>query len=942
MVDVPRRASRAWLFGLFLVLGCSSTQDGSHANSSAAPGGGAGSAGANVDQGGSSGAAGAGGAGIGGSAGSSGSATGGAGGALAGGAAGSAGDIPLGDAGFVDSAFVPIEVPASERIKYNFDHDWKFIKQDVAGAEAINFDDSAWKDVSLPHTYNDVDHYDDWVTGGGDGRFYAGKTWYRKHFKLPAEYSGRKIFLEIEGVRQAGTFYVNGALVGLHENGVGPIGLDITAQARFGTDSNVVAVLVDSTLHRKEQATGTDYQWDTPPYNPEYGGIVKNAFLHVTGKVYQTLPLYSNLKTAGTYVYAKNVDIAGAAADLTVEAEVENESGSAQTVDLVVDVYDWGGAVVLTKAAPATVSIASGEKKILAVTGHLTGAHFWSPDSPYRYRVVSALKISGKLVDSYEIPFGIRKVTFAASEGLKVNGRSIYLFGYAPRSTTEWATIGQAPNWLEEYDFVLMKEAHANFVRPMHTAPKKADVDAADRLGFFVTVPAGDSEQDPTGRMWDQRVELMRDVTIYYRNHPSVIFYEAGNGGVSPDHMIAMLGVRDQWDPNGNRFAGNRTPSPETRAVIEDPARAGTVYWASMDVPATSAKVPVWDAEYTRQECPRRAWDKYSPPSSWTGGQAAWQGYKSIANGNAISEYPADGFLVNSSEDLARVNIKDLYNRWSKRTGKPDVMVGGAKIIFADSVSHGRLANVEVARVSGAVDAARLPKETYFALQAAENPDPQVHVLGHWTYPAGTVKTVYVISNCDQVELSTYDSSANLIKSYGKGTQANGFEFSFAGVAFQPGRIEAVGYRGGARAATYQIVTAGPPAKIVVTPRVGPAGFRADGSDIAMFDVEVVDASGVRCPNDEARVDFTYNGEGAFLGGYNSGVQGSLFKDFLSTEQGVNRVFVRATRKAGDFALTASRAGLAPGSAKISSAEFHVVDGLTTVMPQGYPAPPVR
>src|SRR5690349_8745960 len=146
------------------------------------------------------------------------------------------------------AAYAP---PASNRVKLSLDYDWKFNKADVAGSETVAFNDSAWKDVSLPHTYNDIDHYDTWVTGSGDYGW-AGKTWYRKHFKLDATYAGRKVFVELEGVRQAASIYINGTFVGLHENGVGPIGVDISSYVQFGATDNVLAVKVDNTLGYKE------------------------------------------------------------------------------------------------------------------------------------------------------------------------------------------------------------------------------------------------------------------------------------------------------------------------------------------------------------------------------------------------------------------------------------------------------------------------------------------------------------------------------------------------------------------------------------------------------------------------------------------------------------------------------------------------------------------
>ncbi len=821
---------------------------------------------------------------------------------------------------FVDNAQAAYQPDPNQREKYSFNYDWKFVRQDVAGAQAVAFNDSAWQNVSLPHTYNDVDHYDTWVTGSGDYGF-AGKTWYRKHFRLDAGDAGKKVFLEFEGIRQAGEFYINGTFVGRHENGVGPCGIDISDYVNFGAAENVLAVKVDNSLGYKETASGVGYEWDTPPFNPMYGGIVKNVYLHLTGRVYQTLPLYSNLGTSGTYVYATNIDPVAKTADITAEAEVKNDGTGAETVSYEMTVVDRDGNGVLTaQGQPQTIQ--AGQKTTFTATGNLTQMHMWFTEYPYLYKVYTTLRINGNAVDVVESPLGIRKATFNVKDGLLLNGNPLYLKGYAPRSTTEWATVGMAPNWLEEYDFKMMKESNSNFIRPMHTAPKKADIEAADKFGIVYACPAGDGENDVTGRQWDQRLELMRDVTIYFRNNPSILFYEGGNQFITYEHMSQMRDIRDQWDPHGGRMVGTRSNSDILKPVAE--------YLATMDNPGTSNTHPIWDAEYSRAEAPRRVWDKYSPPSF---------GYRNIADPrNTISEYPQDDFLLNSSEDLARMNVKKYNDRWSKRGGQglTSVMVGGAKIIFADSISHGRMVGTEVARVSGAVDAARLPKETYFALQAAQNVDPEVYILGHWNYPQGTVKNMYVISNCDQVKLAAYGDNGNLLTDYGYGTRSNNFEFAFNNVAWHSGKIKATGYKGGNLVAEQTIVTAGAPAKIKLTPVVGPEGFRADGSDIAMFDVEVVDANGNRCPTDEGRVDFTYSGQGKFLGGYNSGIQNSIFKDYLNTECGINRVFVRSSRTAGNFTLTASRNGLQSGSVTVTSVPVDDTNGLSTVKPQGY------
>ena len=108
----------------------------------------------------------------------------------------------------------------SPRATLNFNLDWRFIREDVSGAEAPAFDDSKWNTVSTPHSFNDVDSFRRaHLAQRRRPRHLQRSRWYRKHFKLPADLSGRKVFLEFEGMRQAGDIFLNGKQVGLYENG---------------------------------------------------------------------------------------------------------------------------------------------------------------------------------------------------------------------------------------------------------------------------------------------------------------------------------------------------------------------------------------------------------------------------------------------------------------------------------------------------------------------------------------------------------------------------------------------------------------------------------------------------------------------------------------------------------------------------------------------------
>ena len=147
-----------------------------------------------------------------------------------------------------------------------------------------------------------------------------------------------------------------------------------------------------------------------------------------------------------------------------------------------------------------------------------------------------------------------------------------------------------------------------------------------------------------------------------------------------------------------------------------------------------------------------------------------------------------------------------------------------------------------------------------------------------------------------------------------------------------------MGYKGTTAVANYTLTTAGPPAAIKLTLHTAPGGMRADGEDMALIDVEVVDAKGNRCPTDDARVDFTWSSTGRAIsatgpaiwrGGYNSGKINSTNNLYLNTEDGINRVAMRSTLQAGSVTLTATRQGLKPATVSFDTKPVEITDGLS-------------
>ncbi|KAH7103686.1 beta-galactosidase [Auriculariales sp. MPI-PUGE-AT-0066] len=787
-------------------------------------------------------------------------------------------------------------VAAAERFKYNFNPSWKLHVGEVTGGEAVDLDDSEWSNITLPHAWNEDDAFHVDISS-----LSTGIAWYRKHFKIPS--TDAKVFLEFEGIRHGGDFYLNGDFIGRSENGVMAFGFDVSNVVINGQD-NIIAARIDNAWNYHEVATGSTYQWSDKNFYANYGGINKNAYLHATSKLYQTLPLYSNLNTTGVYVFASDIDIAAKTATVTVEAEVRNEFDTSQDLELQVKVSDLDGKHV--SSFQETFSVAAGETQVLKTSSALSDLHFWSWGYGYLYTIETSLVVDGNAVDIVKTVTGFRKTSFESGE-FTLNNRVLQVKGYAQRTTNEWPALGSAvPAWLSDLSNGLVLESNGNLIRWMHVTPWKQDVESLDRLGILQAMPAGDSEGDVTGRRWEQRVELMRDAIIYNRNNPSVVFYESGNHGISEDHMAEMIAVRDLYDPHGGRAIGSREMLNSTVAE----------YGGEMLYINKCARIPLWQMEYSRDEGLRKWWDEYSPP------------YHVEGSGDG------EGESYNHNQDAMAIENAVRWNEYfQQRPGTGTrVNAGGVNIIFADSNTHHR--GNENYRRSGEVDALRLPKDGWYAHKVmwdnwVDLEKTAVHIVGHWNYNDTTVKNVTAISTAERVELFLNG------KSLGDGLQSNRFIFTFPDVAWESGTLEARGYVGGATeaAASYKQTTSGAPAAIRLSPSTAPHGFRADGADIALVTVEVVDSAGNRVPVALDLIKFELTGDAEWRGGIAQGEDNYILATNLPVENGVNRVMLRSTTTAGIVHLTAAADGLTSASLTLNTKACKITDGLSTEFP---------
>ena len=847
---------------------------------------------------------------------------------------------------------------AVERQKLNFNGGWLLQVGNNVEASVPTFDDSRWQRVTLPYAFNGDEAFKKDIVDLTDT-----VCWYRKHFTLTDEQLQGKVFIEFEGARQGCDVWLNGQKVGFSDNGVMAFGFDLTPYLNKGERSaegrlqskNVLAVRCDNSWQYRDRVLNSRYQWNDKNFNANYGGLPKNVFLHLTDKLYQTLPLYSNLGTTGTYVYATDFDVPNRKAVVHVESQVRNEDTQARTFSLTVVLKDKDGNKVADFNGNEMITVQPGETVLAKAEKEVQGLHFWSWGYGYLYTVETNLETLNALPsqggvggesDKVITRTGFRKTQFKEGK-FYLNDRCMMVHGYAQRTSNEWPGVGiSVPAWLSDYSNALAVESGGNLMRWMHVCPWKQDIESCDRVGMMQAMPAGDAEKDVEGARWTQRTQLMRDAIIYNRNNPSIIFYECGNFRISKEHMEEMKQIRDQYDPYGGRAIGSRE-------MLDRPEAE---YGGEMLYINKSATKPMWAMEYYRDEGLRKYWDEYSYPYHKEGDGPLYRGAPALAYNHNM-------------DALACGMVERWYDYWLERpgTGKR-VSSGGVKIVFSDTNTHHR--GESNYRTSGVVDAMRIPKDAFYAHQVmwdgwVSPENDRTHIIGHWNYetappscvpsvaseqsssaaPEGAtiVKPVFVVSTADSVELFVNGKS----KGFGKCSYQ--WLFTWDSIHYEPGMIEAKPYyhhtatksieapSGAVGGASTVIKTAGEPYQLKLTAIENPEGMKADGADMALIQVEVVDKKGHRCPLDDRMINFQLWGEGRWIGGIGTRDNQQYLKDgekkdpnlldsankkntsdnyvghlSLPVECGVNRVLVRSTTNAGEIGLSVCAEGVKP------------------------------
>jgi beta-galactosidase len=760
------------------------------------------------------------------------------------------------------------------------DAGWKFALGDFDGAFQADFGDGAWRSLDVPHDWSVEGAFDRLNPAGGAGAFLpSGVGWYRKHFTLPADLAGRRVFVEFDGVQANSDVWINDAHLGRRPFGYVGFRYELTGRLKLGAGpGNVLAVRVNDA----DQPASRWYSG---------AGIYRHVRLLVVDPVH--------IEQGGLFVSTPQ-----AAADqavVRVQTSVLNESGAPREVTVQVELFDAQGASVgRAESAPQTI----GARQTADFPQDLTVAHprRWDLDDPALYTAVARVRAAGATLDDERTTFGIRDAHFEAATGFWLNGRNLKIKGVCLHA--DGSAFGTAvPLDVWERRLRILKGLGANAIRTAHNPPDPGFLDLCDRMGFLVmdemfdcwTVAKNIADYHLFFEDWsklDTRDTVRRD-----RNHPSIILYSAGNeihdtpnAALSKRILAGLVAV----------FHANDPTRPVTQALLRPNAThdyddgladlldvIGTNYRDNELVAAHEAR-PSRKIIGTENHFDREAWLAVRDHPAYSG-QFLWAGI------DYLGESPIWP-LVSSASGLL------------DRTGAPHPVALERQSWWSERpvVHLVRRIRPPAPRVTD--PGYNTPVAMNYRLRPPE-------LFADWT-PANAgphEETVEVYSNAEQVELFLNGLSLGA-----KPLPADASPRVWR-VAYAPGTLRAVASNHGQAAAADELRTAGAPARIVLASDHAALAPAFDA--VATVTVEVVDANGVLVPTAADLIRFQIAGPGVIAAV--DSADHTNHEPFQAAQrtafQGRCVALVKASAPAGQITLSASAPGLTGASVAIAA-----------------------
>jgi beta-galactosidase len=689
------------------------------------------------------------------------------------------------------------------------------------------------------------------------GRAYPSSSigWYRRSFEIPTSDIAKRIWIEFDGVFRDSIVAVNGIYLGRHASGYTPFRYDITDFVHFG-ETNILIVRVDATL-------GEGWWY-------EGAGIYRQVWLLKTNAIH--------VAHDGTFITS---EVRQGSATLTILTEVENDGDSAQSCRVTTRIVGASGQSVASYAS-APLEIAPGTRTAFRQQAEIAEPALWSVDQPHLYEAVSVIEAAGVTVDAYRTRFGIRAIRFDPEQGFFLNDAPVKIKGTCNHQ--DFAGLGTAlPDRIHEFRVKKLKQMGSNGYRMSHNPPAPALLDACDRHGMLVVDETRMMSSTPEG-MAQLETMIRRD-----RNHPSVILWSIGN----------------EEDLQGTE-SGARIAASMKRLVRQlDPTRPITEAMNNNWGEGLSHVVDVQGFNYH----PAAMMDSFHaqfPRQPAIGTETA-----STVSTRGIYENDTEAGYV-SAYDLNAPSWAQLAEYWWPVYQERRWVCGGFAWTGFDY--RGEPTPYKWPCINshfGIMDMCGFPKDNFYYYQAWWTDEPVLHLLPHWNWHGreGQEIDVWCHSNLQQVELFLNGESL------GRKDVARYSHVAWK-VKFAPGALEARGYRDGQRVLTAKCETAGAPSRLAL------ASDRqimiADGQDVSVVEVRVLDQQGRFVPIADSALEFYLTGAGRLIG-VGNGNPSSHESDKASRRRAFNGLcaaIVQSLRRPGQWNLEVRSPGLE--SARIS------------------------
>ncbi len=771
------------------------------------------------------------------------------------------------------------------RTHISFNEGWKFALAAPDEAAQPGFDDSAWRELDLPHDWSiEGEFSENNPASPGGGALPGGIGWYRKTFNISTADRDRLTYITFDGVYRNSEVWINGNYLGKRPYGYSSFRYELTPYLKYGEEANVIAVKVDNSAQPNSR-------WYSG------SGIYRNVWLTTTGRI--------AVDNWGTFVTTP--EVSSESALVRVTTQVINSSGSKVTVRLETVIYDSDNRRVARTDTDQVEVPSTGT----AVTQEMNvkNPRLWSVEDPQLYRVVTTIRSGQLLADTYETVTGIRSFVFDRDKGFILNGEPVVIRGVCNHH--DLGCLGAAVNTRAlERQLEILKEMGCNGIRTSHNPPAPELLDLCDRMGFIVMdeafdiwkVKKTDFDYSLDFDEWHRRdIEAM---VLRDRNHPSVFIWSIGNE------------VMEQWQRDGSgeaiatELAGIVRSLDDTRpvtAACNDPAPHNPVIASgALDLIGFNYRDTLW----TR-------FPQTFPEGKFIGTETtsalATRGSYDMPS-DIIRRWPArwDQPFKDGNADLTCSAYDNCSAPWgtthrdSWRLIKDNAFLTGMYIWTGFDYLGEPTPYWWPARSSyfGIIDLAGFPKDVYWMYQSEWTDKDVLHIFPHWNWNPGQTVDVWAFTNCDEVELFLNGTSLGRQK---KGEKDLNLVWQ---VPFAEGTLLGVGYRNGTEIMRSEVRTAGAPAALTLSP--DRAEIKGDGSDLSFITVTVADRDNNPVPHADNLVRFRIEGPGT-IAGVDNGSQTSMepFKaDYRKAYNGKCLVVVRAGKERGEIKITASSEGL--------------------------------